>query len=99
MPTKTKTKVVHDCGPVRSDLIRDENWLAPATPRGAKPTEKESHIIDAYRRGADLHKIVIAHHTHPATLFKLLAMNPAEHSETYASMLKTYNDLKSRALR
>ena len=72
MPTKTKTKVVHDCGPVRSDLIRDENWLAPATPRGAKPTEKESHIIDAYRRGADLHKIVIAHHTHPATLFKLL---------------------------
>jgi len=99
MPTRTIQKTVNDNEPVRAGLLNSDTFLAQATPRGAKPTEKESRVIDAYRRGADLHKIVIAHHTHPATLFKLLAMNPAEHAETYASMLKTYNDLTARALR
>jgi hypothetical protein len=34
MPTKTKTNVVHDCGPVRSDLQSSDSWTAPARPTG-----------------------------------------------------------------
>jgi hypothetical protein len=100
MPTKTKTNVVHDCGPVRSDLQNSDSWAAPARPTGkGRTTAQEERIKESYHRGGDLDKLVVNYHIRPELLMRILELDPVEHPEMYASMLKTYNDLRARALR
>jgi hypothetical protein len=42
---------------------------------------------------------VVNYHIRPELLMRILELDPVEHPEMYASMLKTYNDLRARALR
>jgi hypothetical protein len=93
MPTKTKTI------PVRSDL-HSGDCFAPATPHGkGRTTAQEDRIVAAYEQGADLDGLVVNYHCRPEVLMKILELDPADHPETYAQLLKTYNDLRARALR
>ena len=99
MPTKTKTNVVHDCGPVRSDL-QGGDCFAPATPHGkGRMTEREERMVAAYERGADLDRLVVGYHIRPELLMRILELDPVDHPETYQQLLTTYNDLRARALR
>ncbi len=62
-------------------------------------TPQEDRIKGAYQRGGDLDKLVVNYHIRPELLMRILELDPVEHPEMYASMLKTYNDLRARALR
>jgi hypothetical protein len=100
MASKTISKVVHDTGPVRSDLQSSDSWTAPARPTGkGRTTAQEDRIVEAYHRGGDLDRLVVNYHIRPELLMRILELDPVDHPETYAQLLKTYNDLRARSLR
>ncbi len=98
MPTKTISKTVNDNEPLRVSDLQPADWLAPATPRGPQPTEKEQRVIDAYRRGADPVGLVRGFSISPAVLFKILQLDISENADLFKRLSEEYNGLQKRAL-
>ncbi len=98
MATKTITKTVHDGKPTRVADMQAAEWMAPST-RQPRLTQREEQIRAAHLKGAALDRIVSNHHVHPALLFRLLDMNPAEHADVFAELLDHFHNLQAKALR
>lgn len=99
MATRTIARIVNDGQPTpRVADLKTEDWLAQAAPK-PRFNDREQRIIQAHKDGATLNSIILHSHTHPATLFKLLGMNPAENAEVYSNLLDEFNTIRTRALK
>jgi hypothetical protein len=98
MTVKKLERVVHDGQPTRIGDIPAAEWIAPAT-RSPKLTAQEQRIRDAHGKGADLSRLVSNYAAHPATIYRIIGLNPAEHAEVFSKLLAEFNNLQTRALK